>query len=67
MQYDTLHDLLANSSSSRKYFLSLAPSIQHTLHLHNDTIHSAAELHARVNEIGRYEHHIQVSEALFRE
>lgn len=51
MQYDNLQSLIRNSSSSRKYFLSLPVSMQVELHNHNDYIHSAQQLHLLVHSI----------------
>lgn len=45
MKYENLQELLAYSSTTRAYFLSLPVSTQHALHEYNSLIHSAAELH----------------------
>lgn len=63
MKYNNLHDLISNSRSSRKYFLSLPVSMQITLHEQNNYIHSAAELHSRVDAIEKYNHAVEISEA----
>ncbi len=44
MKYDSLNDLIYQSSSSRKYFLSLPVNIQLMLHEQNNSIHSLYEL-----------------------
>lgn len=62
MLYENLHELIFHSSSSRKYFLSLPVSMQMSLHEHNDSIHSAAELHTGADLIERYNHAIQISD-----
>jgi hypothetical protein len=51
LKYDNLNHLVRESSSSRRYFLSLPVSMQIDLHEHNDYIHTAAELHRRVDAI----------------
>lgn len=45
MQYNNLQSLINNSSSTRKYFLSLPVATQLELHKHNEYIHSATDLH----------------------
>lgn len=62
MKYDNLNHLIRESSSSRRYFLSLPVSMQMTLHEHNDYIHTAAELHRRADAIRAYNHQVQLSE-----
>lgn len=52
MQYDNLQSLIKNSSSSRKYFLSLPIDIQLELHKHNEYIHCAQQLHCLSDSIG---------------
>lgn len=51
MQYDNLQSLIRNSSSSRKYFLSLPVDMQMELHRQNEYIHSAQQLHSLVYSI----------------
>lgn len=51
MQYKDLHELIQKSLSSRKFFLSLPIATQYRLHKHNAYIHSAAQLHSRLNGI----------------
>lgn len=62
MRYDNLHDLIYNSSSTRKYFLSLPVEMQMSLHKHNDYIHTAQELHYMVGVIENYEYHCKLSD-----
>lgn len=62
LKYDNLNHLVRESSSSRRYFLSLPVSMQMALHEHNDYIHSAAELHRRVDAIKVYNRQVQLSE-----
>ncbi len=62
MKYDDLNHLVRESSSSRRYFLSLPVSMQIELHEHNDYIHTAAELHRRVDAIKAYHRQVQLSE-----
>lgn len=51
MHYKDLHELIQKSLSSRKFFLSLPIETQYRLHKHNAYIHSAAQLHSRLNAI----------------
>ncbi len=44
--YTNLKQLLANSSSTRKYFLSLPVDMQLKLHKFNSCIHTAQQLHS---------------------
>lgn len=62
MKYENLNQLIRESSSSRRYFLSLPVSMQFKLHEHNDYIHTADELHRRTDAIIKYERQIQNSE-----
>lgn len=62
MRYDNLNQLIRESNSSRKYFLSLPVSMQLKLHEHNNYIHTADELHRRTDEILKYERQVQLSE-----
>ena len=55
MRYENLNRLIRESSSSRRYFLSLPVSMQVKLHAHNETIHTADELHRRTDAILKYE------------
>ncbi len=64
MQYNNLQDLIYNSSSSRKYFLSLPVHMQIELHERNNYIHTSAGLHAHVEAIERYNHAVLISEAI---
>ncbi len=62
MRYDTLHDLINSSSSTRRYFLSLPVEMQMSLHEHNTYIHTAEELHHTVGVIENYEYHCKLSD-----
>lgn len=62
MRYENLNQLVRESSSSRRYFLSLPVDMQLKLHTHNDYIHTADELHRRTDEILKYERQVQLSE-----
>lgn len=62
MRYENLNQLIRESSSSRRYFLSLPVSMQVKLHEHNDYIHTADELHRRKDAILKYERQVQLSE-----
>ncbi|MBS5736614.1 MAG: hypothetical protein KHW62_01165 [Clostridiales bacterium] len=44
MRYDNLNELIRESSSSRKFFLSLPVNTQISLHEYNDYIRTAEEL-----------------------
>lgn len=56
MHYLDLHELIANSRSSRAFFLSLPRSAQCALHGYSAHIHSAAELHAAARAVQSVEH-----------
>lgn len=62
MRYENLNQLIRESSSSRRYFLSLPVSMQLKLHEHNDYIHTADELHRRTDAILKYEQQLEISE-----
>jgi len=62
LRYENLNRLIRESSSSRRYFLSLPVSMQVKLHAHNETIHTADELHRRTDAILKYERQVQLSE-----
>lgn len=62
MQYQDLHELVDRSSSSRRYFLSLPVSTQLSISEFGEWIRSAAELHAHVERLERYEHAVENSE-----
>lgn len=62
MRYENLNQLIRESSSSRRYFLSLPVSMQLKLHEHNDYIHTADELHRRTDAILKYERQVEISE-----
>lgn len=59
MRYENLNQLIRESSSSRRYFLSLPVSMQLKLHEHNDYIHTADELHRRTDAILKYERQVK--------
>ena len=65
MRYDGLKQLINNSNSSREYFLSLPVKMQIELHMSNDFIHSAADLHKFAENSERYHHSTEISEMLF--
>lgn len=56
MRYKNLNDLIASSSGSRKYFLSLPTSVQLELHEQNDYIHSLYDLHSNAEYISKSEY-----------
>lgn len=62
MRYENLNHLVHESSSTRRYFLSLPADMQIELYEHNDYIHTAAELHRRVDAIEAYRRQVQLSE-----
>ena len=61
LKYDNLNHLVRESNSSRRYFLSLPVSMQMTLHEHNEYIHTAVELHRRVDAIEAYNRQVRLS------
>ena len=61
LRYDNLNHLVRESSSSRQYFLSLPVPMQIQLHEHNESIHTAAELHRYVDEVNIYHKQVQLS------
>lgn len=65
LRYENLNQLVRESSSFRRYFLSLPVSMQLKLHVHNDYIHTADELHRRTDALLKYERQVQISESLF--
>lgn len=60
MQYSNLHELIKNSQSSQKFFLSLPVEIQYKLHEQNDYIHTALELHIKADAIKHCEHLVKL-------
>lgn len=62
MPYDDLHQLIGQSSSARRYFLSLPTDTQLALHDHNPYIHTAADLHARAAAVTAYKRQVAISE-----
>ena len=59
-----LNDLIAQSSSTRKNFLSLPAKTQQQLHEHGAYIHSAADLHAHAGALEKYHKAVMISESL---
>lgn len=57
MRYQSLHDLIQNSRSSRAYFLSLPPSVQCALHAQDSFVHSAQELRDMAAAVQRARHY----------
>ena len=51
MAYPDLNALIHHSASTRQYFLSLPVEMQMELHLHNDSIHTAAQLRLRAERL----------------
>lgn len=51
MKYENLQELIAHSSSSRSFFLSLPVALQLLLHEHSSAIHTAADLHLRADQL----------------
>lgn len=66
MRYINLNELIKNSSSTRKYFLSLPVDMQLSLHEHNDYIHTALELRNHVSAIENYAHHVKLSNGMYK-
>ena len=64
MSYENLRQLLQNSSSSRRYFLSLPVELQMTLHKQGAYIHRADDLRRYAAAAADYRHHVQLSGAL---
>lgn len=62
LKYENLNQLIRESSSSRRYFLSLPVSMQLKLHEHNDYIHTADEMHRRADAILKHERQVEISE-----
>jgi hypothetical protein len=61
MRYSSLNELIKNSSSTRRYFLSLPVEMQIALHEHNAYIHTAQELRHHASAIEDYMHHVKLS------
>lgn len=61
MKYNNLHELLMHSSSSRRYFINLPVTMQLALHKHNNFIHSAHELHMRIDAINAQQRALALS------
>ena len=62
LRYENLNHLVRESSSSRRYFLSLPVEMQIKLHEHNNNIHTSAELHCLVDDLKNYHRQVQISE-----
>ena len=62
MQYSSLHELIKNSQSSRKFFLSLPVEIQYKLHEQNQYIHTASDLHIISDAVKQNEHLIKLGQ-----
>ncbi len=62
MQYNNLQELIYNSSSTRKYFLSLPVLTQMDIHKYNNQIHSAKDLRILKERLEKYNHHLKISE-----
>ncbi|HIW73158.1 MAG TPA: hypothetical protein H9684_02440 [Firmicutes bacterium] len=60
MVYENLRDLLLNSSSARRYFLSLPVSRQMELHRYGGTIRSAAQLRRLADSLDKYRHQLEL-------
>lgn len=61
MGYQNLNELIRNSKTSRDYFYHLPVEIQIQLHQLQDSIHTAADLHATVDQVKHYNRQIQLS------
>lgn len=66
LHYTDLEALIAHSSSTRAYFLSLPVEAQLRLHEHGACIHSAAGLHRYAAQLEHHERAVRISAALFR-
>lgn len=62
MRYENLNHLVSESSSIRRYFLSLPVETQTELHELNNYIHTAAELHRLVSALENCHRQVQLSE-----
>ncbi len=60
MYYENLQQLIRNSNSTRRYFLSLPVEVQMDLHGLDADIHSAQELHQQVYALQNYRRHLQL-------
>lgn len=65
MRYNSLHDLISASRTSREYFLSLPVSTQLALHTQNEHIRSLQELHRQADMMSKYDRAVKISESLF--
>ncbi len=66
MQYKNLSELITQSRSSRRYFLSLPAEFQLRLHEQNNYIHSAHQLHSAAELIRIYDREVKISDSLDR-
>lgn len=55
MPYPSLHHLVAESSSARRYFFSLPPQLQSLLRAQSQQIHSAAQLHQQAEVLEKHQ------------
>lgn len=61
MAYENLRGLIAGSSSTRAYFLSLPVELQLALHEQDAVIRTAAELRRRAAALEDYRRHVRLS------
>ncbi|MBQ7347833.1 MAG: hypothetical protein IJW55_07740 [Clostridia bacterium] len=61
MKYQNLNELIQYSLSSRQFFLSQSVAMQLTLTKHSEYIHTAADLHQKIDEIKSYERTVRIS------
>ena len=66
MQYRDLNELIKESRSSRKYFLSLPAELQMRLHEQNEYIRSAHQLRSAAELVGIYDREVMISDSLDR-
>lgn len=57
MDYNSLTQLLSESSDSRSYFMNLPNDIQLELHKYNDSIRTSAELKKKAETLGANENY----------
>ncbi|MCH5298909.1 MAG: hypothetical protein J1E96_04010 [Ruminococcus sp.] len=65
MKYKDLTQLISDSASSRRFFLSLPVEMQLSLHSRNDSVHTAEELREMVHSINRENHYLDLSQNPF--
>ena len=66
MRYESLHELIRKSRSSRRIFLSLPVALQIDINEHGNSIHSAAELHGYIYKIQKHNRAVEISNMLFK-